>query len=323
MNRQLETPKGDKPYRAKANLDILFGEEDVSLLSQLINVNKISLPHQQPRRYFDPQKLEQLTESVKAHGILENLLVRPIPEREGSYELVAGERRYRAAIAAGLEEIPVTIRDINDEEALQISLVENLQREDLNPLEETEAILQLLALELKLDPPEIARLLQRKLQELKRQNLSHNDMGQEIERIEIVFKRLGLMNWESFTSNRLPLLNLPEDILDVLRAGRIEYTKAKAIAKVKDFQQRATLLESVLQENLSLSQIRERIKSFVSLPPTQDLQSRFEVAAKRAKKVKTLWSDPKKRKKVEKLLAQLETLIAEEENSRERDCLLH
>ncbi|MDV7393256.1 ParB/RepB/Spo0J family partition protein, partial [Arthrospira platensis SPKY1] len=105
-------------------------------------IKAIKLPAQQPRRYFDPDKLAQLTESVKHNGILENLLVRPLDDNQ--YELVVGERRYRAAQEAGLTEVPVTIKELTDNEALQISLIENLHREDLNPVEETEGILWLL-----------------------------------------------------------------------------------------------------------------------------------------------------------------------------------
>jgi ParB family transcriptional regulator, chromosome partitioning protein len=98
---------------------------------------------EQPRHYFDPEKLEQLVQSIAQHGILEPLLVRPLETNQ--YELVAGERRYRAALKLGLSEVPVVIRQLNDEEATQLALIENLQREDLNPIEETEGILQLLA----------------------------------------------------------------------------------------------------------------------------------------------------------------------------------
>jgi ParB family transcriptional regulator, chromosome partitioning protein len=107
-----------------------------------VSISKIRLPSHQPRRYFDPEKLQQLTDSIKQHGVLEPLLVRPL--QQGEYELVAGERRYRAAQAGGLEIVPITVRELSDQEAIQLALVENLQREDLNPIEETEGVLELL-----------------------------------------------------------------------------------------------------------------------------------------------------------------------------------
>ena len=135
-------------------------EPEKVLDGQSISIDSIVLPASQPRRYFDPQKLQQLTESVRQHGILEPLLVRPAPEA-GKYELVAGERRYRAAREVGLTSVPVTIRELTDEAALQLALVENLQREDLNPVEEAEGILQLLGIRLKMSASEVPSLLYR------------------------------------------------------------------------------------------------------------------------------------------------------------------
>jgi len=110
---------------------------------QSVNISQIILSQQQPRRYFDPDKMQQLAQSIQEHGILEPLLVRPLTG--DTYELIAGERRYRAAKEVGLTYVPVVIRAMTDRQALQIALIENLQREDLNPLEETEGMLSLLA----------------------------------------------------------------------------------------------------------------------------------------------------------------------------------
>src|SRR4028118_1330873 len=161
--------KSDRPYKGKANFDVLFGEEESQTTPQTVPIDSITFPASQPRRYFDPAKMEQLIESVKAHGVLENLLIRPLPDKNSSYELIAGERRYRAALAAGLKEVPVTIRSLSDEQALQISLVENLLREDLNPVEETEGILQLLALRLNVALEEVNSLLHRMRDEQREQ----------------------------------------------------------------------------------------------------------------------------------------------------------
>ena len=117
-----------------------------------VSLAEISLPSSQPRRYFDREKLSQLAASIQSHGILEPLLVRPFNNK---YQLVAGERRYRAAQLVGLDTVPVVIRELSDEQALLLSLVENLAREDLNPVEETEGILTLLEMELNLDRAEV------------------------------------------------------------------------------------------------------------------------------------------------------------------------
>ncbi len=145
MKRKTERPFGGQ-IRNRPK-DPLFGEEPTRE-NQSISLEQIQLPTLQPRRYFDEQALNELVTSIKQHGILQPLLVRPL--KGGKYELVAGERRYRAAHTAGLTEVPVVIRELNENEALQLALIENLQREDLNPVEETEGILQLLSLRLQL-----------------------------------------------------------------------------------------------------------------------------------------------------------------------------
>jgi ParB family chromosome partitioning protein len=203
--------KKDQPYTSKLRgVAALLGEPPVAA-AQVVAISSIRLPQQQPRRYFDPDKLEQLTISVKKLGILEPLLVRLL--HPGEYELVAGERRYRAAQKAGLTEIPVVVRELTDEEALQLSLIENLQREDLNPVEETEAILQLLATQLSSSAEEARALLYRMQNEVKGK-VTQNVLGsQEGELVKTMFDSLGLMSWESFVSSRLPLLNLPMRLL--------------------------------------------------------------------------------------------------------------
>ena len=124
-----------------------------------------------------------------------------------------------------------------------------------------------------------------------------------------IFESLGLMEFDSFISNRLPLLNLPEDILEALRQGKIAYTKAKAIASVKDETARTELLENAIANSLSLSQIRELIKELKPVKQQEPLKTRFATTYKQANKSKQLWQDPKKIKKLESLLAQLEKLI--------------
>ncbi len=301
----------DKPYgRRLKGVDAFIGVEAANDLSgQSVDTEKIQLPQQQPRRYFDPQKMEQLVQSVKEHGILEPLLVRPLAN--GNYELVAGERRYRAAREAGLVAVPVVVRELSDEEALALALIENLHREDLNPVEETEAILQLLALKLRIDVPEVSSLLYR-MQNAVAGKITDNVIGNpEGEVVKEVFAGLGLMEWESFTANRLPLLRLPEEILEALRSGRIEYTKAKAIARVKDEAERKSLLSEAIASQLSLTQIKERLKAKQPSTERGELQTRWDATTRQMKK-SPLWDDPKKRQKIESLLAQLEALLVQE-----------
>ena len=298
--------------------DFVFGDEPQAELSgqQIVPLTAITLPTSQPRRYFDPQKLQELTNSVREHGILEPLLVRPLPEKEGKYELVAGERRYRAAVASGLSEVPVTIRTLSDSEALQLSLIENLQREDLNPVEETEGILQLLSFKLEMDVSEVVARLYRMRNEasgIVSQNVLTNLEG---EAIQSLFDSLGLVSWESFITTRLPLLKLPEEIKEALRSGSIAYTKAQVIARVKDQDLRQALLEEAIACDLSLTQIKEKIAA-INCPKTSEkgenatLKSRVDTTYSLLKKSK-IWNDPQKQKHLEQLLQQIETLLTNE-----------
>lgn len=269
---------------------------------------------EQPRHYFDPDKLEQLAQSIAQHGILEPLLVRPLATNQ--YELVAGERRYRAALQLGLPEVPVVIRQLNDEEAIQLALIENLQREDLNPIEETEGILQLLAFRLKMPAPAIPALLYQMKNTLEkeldaRNNVIPNSRSDQEQEIQSVFQELGLMNWLSFTCNRLPLLNLPNEILEAIRCGKIAYTKALAIARVKDQTQRQTLLNQAIENNLSLDQIRAWIKNVKSTSEPQSPKALVTTLHRRLLKAK-LWEDPQRWIQAQALLAQLEALLDQE-----------
>lgn len=297
-----------------------------------IQIMDIHLPPKQPRRYFDVEALQTLATSIAQHGVLQPLLVRPL--LAGGYELVAGERRYRAAQLLGLSSVPAIVRELDSNEAWQIALVENLQREDLNPIEETEGILELLALELARPLVEIPNLLRHLFNQDNRSktdsgdssNLGesdnniiingedNNELGNAalIQQIEKVFEQLGRKNWHSFVTNRLPLLKLSEVVVQALHEGKIEYTKAKLISAVKDDAFQNQLLDEAIAGRLSLSEIKSKIKAISQKPlvnqPT-DLRSRFESTFKSAK-TSPIWKDAKKQKKLESLLKQLEALIS-------------
>lgn len=308
MSRRKRSPQ---PYQIKG-VDALFGEQSsTEEAAQRIPLSQIRLPQAQPRRYFEPQAMQSLVESVKQHGILSPLLVRP--KGQDLYELVAGERRYRAAVSAGLNEVPVVVRELTDEDALQLALLENLQREDLNPLEETEGILQLLALKLN-QTSEAAIALLNAAAHPERNSVDNVIHSPEWQAVVEVFTTVGKFTPESFRTNRLPLLNLPDDIKEALRSGRLSYTKARAIARVKGQLERQELLDAAISEDLSLNEIKDRIKSLQPTNVTLDegqpasLKSRVDKAIAKIKKSK-IWDDPKKKRQLEKLLAQLEALL--------------
>jgi len=301
---------GNNPFKADSTIGIFsptaLTEADVEH-SITVNISCIKLSTQQPRHYFDPQKLQQLAESIQTHGILEPLLVRPLSDKH--YELVAGERRYRAAKEIGLSEVPVIVREMTDVQAIELALVENLQREDLNPVEETEGIITLLANKLDIPFTEVSQLLHRLAK-----RSSNNIVGNEetLLVVESVFRIVGKMSWESFASHRLPLLNLPNPILEALRAGKIEYTKARLLARIKDPVLLQELLNQAIAEKWSLSQIRAAIQENTqSIPPGEiSLKQQFTQVSKKLKS-SAVWSDPEQRQRLQQLLDELQQLAKE------------
>ena len=215
-------------------------------------------PRPQPRRRFEEASLEALADSIRVHGVLEPLLVRPVGE--GKYEIVAGERRYRAAQMAGLAEVPVVVLEGLDERAAAaIALMENLQREDLNPYEETLGILDLLALELSKGREEVVSLLHRMRDEV-RGKVPHNVVGNpEAQKVEEIFHTLGRLSWQAFVQHRLPLLTLPPDLREALEEGAIPYTAALELKKVKEESLRRELLQEA-KAGLSLRDLKVRVR---------------------------------------------------------------
>ncbi|MBW4496733.1 MAG: ParB/RepB/Spo0J family partition protein [Oscillatoria princeps RMCB-10] len=279
-----------------------------SAASIQLPLEQISPSKLQPRSYFSPERMAELTESVKQHGVIQPILVRPFGKDH--YELVAGERRYQAARAAGLTQVPAVVRDMNDAEALRYALMENLQREDLNPVEETEGILKLLELSLQTGRSEVISLLNQ-MSKADR-GLADNVIRQEDRQaILSVFQSLGRLSPESFRTNRLPILNLPPDVRDAIRQGQINYTKGREIGKIKDADLRAEILKEASAESLSLREIRERINEQQQGTDRDALPTRMEAVTKKIKQLK-VWDDPDKREKVEALLAEMEMLLSEE-----------
>lgn len=304
------------PHKFKGIDDFLDGQATESASAESISIDQIVLPNNQPRHYFDDKAMQELTVSVRQHGILQPLLVRAI---EGNrYELVAGERRYRAAKSANMKDIPVIVKELSDDDAVEIAILENLQRQDLNPIEETEAILDLMSKRLNQPRETIISLLNQ---------ASHSDLKSadnvirtsDWRTIESVFEAVGRFTPESFRSNRLPLLKLPNDVLEELRVGSIQYTKAREVAKIKDLKSRQSLLTEVVSSNMSLREIRERIKGEKTTKSPQyekgaeAVQPNLfveRIASIQAKaKRSNIWNNKDRIKKIESLLNELEAFI--------------
>ncbi|GLV48144.1 chromosome partitioning protein ParB [Thermus sp. LT1-2-5] len=177
----------------------------------------------QPRRRFTEESLRELAASIREKGLLQPLLVRP---KGDGYELVAGERRYRAALLAGLEEVPALVRDLTDQEALELALVENLQREDLSPVEEA-----------------------RGYQALVQMGLTQEEVAKKVGKARPT------------VANALRLLQLPEEVLAALEEGKITAGHARALLMLEP-EDRLWGLKEILEKGLSVRQaeaLRERL----------------------------------------------------------------
>ena len=294
-------------------VDALFPSlESADKLAEFLDISAIVLPQQQPRRYFDAEALSQLTNSIKEKGILQPLLVRPL--EDGSYELVAGERRYQAAQNAQLEKIPVVIRSLSDAEAYELALMENLQREDLNPVEETEGILELLSRKLGKGREEIISIFQKTAHPERtspKKNVNTGIHKKDFEVIEKVFKIVGRLTPNSFRTNRLPLLNLPSYLLEVLQQGSLEYSKVRVIGRVKDDKKAQKLLTEAIEENLTRKEIEERVRLLnTKKKKTSRLQKHWDTTISNINKAQ-LWQQPEKKQRLEEILSELDKLLAE------------
>lgn len=287
--------------KKRLGIDALFVSTVVpdadSVAVRKLPLERISPNPNQPRRRIEASALNALVESIRHSGVLQPIIVREIKSTEitnisaqNFYQIVAGERRFQASRLAGLSEIPVIVRTLSDEESLQLALIENLQREDLNPVEETEGYLALLKIRLRLESDfasfakpndidpygDVLRLLfamnnNRKVQDPAAIRRVNNNVVINLSTIvEEVFTAIGKTNWLSFVQHRLPLRRLPEDVLEALRTGKIEYTKARAIGRLSAenlacseedaLELRKSLLDKAISESLSLGAIRELIE---------------------------------------------------------------
>ena len=214
-------------------------------------VDAIRLSPQQARTRFDPDALRGLVASMRSSGTLEPLLVRYLGR--GCFQLVTGARRLRAAQLAGLTQVPARVCAMTDDEASACALSEQLQREDLNPIEETEAMLQLLARRLGRSVAAVVSCLPTA------QGL--DAAAQQV--IDATFAQLGKMSPSRFIATRLPLVRLPEAIRTALRSNRLAYPQARAIVRIKDAAAQARVLQLAVANQLSLAVVRQLARPYV------------------------------------------------------------
>ena len=211
-------------------LSALFGDEKPQELHQetspsnTVSISDLSRNQYQPRQYFNEEKLEELANSIKKNGIIQPIAVRPNKTENGKFEIVAGERRWIAAQRAGLHEIPVTILDLSDVESLEVAIVENIQRDDLNPVEE-------------------ARGYKRLNEEF---NYDHDSISKLMSKSR------------SHVSNTLRLLSLPKDVISMLEEGTLTSGQARPLIGLGNA---SSIAEEIVAKNYSARKVEYLVKS--------------------------------------------------------------
>ena len=193
----------------------------------IVRISEVEPNREQPRKKFDDDKLEELSESIKTYGLLQPILVQ---KRDGYYEIIAGERRWRAALKAGLKEIPVIVRDYTEKEILELSLVENIQRENLNPIEEAIAYKRL---------------------------MDEFGLGQE-EVAQRVSKS------RSAVANSLRLLKLEENVQKMVIDGEISMGHARALLPLEDPDKQLLTAKEIVDKKLSVRETEKKVKEILS-----------------------------------------------------------
>lgn len=212
-------PSPKKKQALGRGLNALMGEAQTETGSAasdtLVDINKIQPNPNQPRTHFNETLLQELSESIRENGVLQPLLVR---KKGQKYEIIAGERRYQASKLAGIEKLPVIIKDVDDQKMLELALIENLQRSDLNPIEEAKGYKQL----------------------LKESGMTQEDLSKAVSKSR------------SAITNSLRLLDLPDEVQQFLFDGKMTAGHARAILAVPYEEARIRLARKVVDEGLSV-----------------------------------------------------------------------
>lgn len=225
-------------------LDSLFADnsvEEISSSANKLRIMEIEPNHDQPRKDFDEKALSELAESIEQHGVLQPLVVRPLAN--GGYQLVAGERRWRAARIAGLNEVPVIIKELTDEEVIEIAMIENLQREDLNPLEE--------ALGYKFIMDELG--------------ITQEQAAEKVGKSRPA------------VANALRLLKLPDEIREMVKNNLISPGHARALLGFDSDDMMLQTAKKIIKEDLSVREVETLVKNSKKLPkvPKQQKRDKF------------------------------------------------
>ncbi len=215
------------PFKNKKGLgrglSSLIGDSDIKTSNNKILISSIIPNKNQPRKFFDKDSLEELSNSIKERGIIQPLIVRKSDDQDDKYELIAGERRWQAAQSAGLHEVPVLIITADNLKSLELAIIENVQRKDLNPIEEAESYKNLI------------------------DNFNYDQ--------DKVSKFIGKSR--SHISNFLRLLSLPEKLIDMLREGKISHGHGKILIGLDNA---ILLAEKIVKKKLSVRQTESLVR---------------------------------------------------------------
>jgi len=306
--------EGETIAQLKEEIENLKSRSGQSLLLPVSEIQPLQLPGnlKQPRLYFDPIKMERLKESIQKHGVLEPILVRP--RKEGGYETISGERRWRSCCELGKETVPGIVREMSDETALEAALIAHLLNEEITAIEQTESILSLISLHLDTAIVDIKSALYK----VNNSHIRGNENSrifteEELSAVNNILGEFG-MKLSSFVSNRLPMLNLAPEILEAVRAGRISPTNAVLLNRQKP-ELHSELVEQA--EGLTKQDVMVLVKEIAeehaggTAPPIVPLSDRVFARIKAIRRKKSLLSSSKAQKKlgqIDRLLEEIEQM---------------
>lgn len=220
---------GDGGIRKSSAKPVPASQETEKGIETLVKITKVEPNRKQPRKNFNEDALQELSESIKQYGLLQPILVQ---DRKDHYEIVAGERRWRAAKLAGLKEVPVIIREYTEQEIAEISLIENIQREDLNPIEEAQAYRRLLE-EFHLKQDEVAERVSKS---------------------------------RTAVTNSIRLLKLSDEVQQMVIDDMISTGHARALLAVDDHQEQYYLAQKIFDEKLNVREVEKLVKNLHKVP---------------------------------------------------------
>lgn len=225
-------PSGSSVKNVETKVAKTDNEKKIEGATTLINISKVQPNKEQPRKNFNEDALEELAESIKMHGIISPIIVQ---DRKTYYEIIAGERRWRAAMKAGLKEVPVIIKNYTEQEIVEISLIENIQREDLNPIEEALAYKKL----------------------LEEFNLKQDEVAEKVSKSRTA------------VTNSIRLLKLSKEVQEMIIDDMITTGHARALISIENPDEQYRIAQQIFDEKLSVRDVEKLVKNMGKTKPNK------------------------------------------------------